>query len=95
MRGVTAATPPAPTSLPVLLNLSQGAVQPLWGFWGGQGDAEGASTVIHRGLQTERQLNAVLGCNCHRAGVTVVYPRQLFGANVLRAGQVPAVGTAV
>lgn len=57
-----------------------------------RGDTDGADWVIQPDLQSEQQLT-VLGCNCHRQ-VTAVSPRQLFGASVLRAGQVPAAGTA-
>lgn len=57
-----------------------------------RGDTEGADSVIQPGLQPEQQLT-VLGCNCHRQ-VMALSPRQLFGASVLRAGQVPAAGTA-
>lgn len=68
-------------------------VRPHWGsVAAARGDTDGAGSVIQPGLQSEQQLT-VLGCNCHRQ-VTAVSPRQLFGASVLRAGQVPAAGTA-
>lgn len=57
-----------------------------------RGDSAGAGSVIQPGLQSEQQLT-VPGCNCHRQ-VMALSPRQLFGASVFRAGQVPAAGTA-
>lgn len=95
------ATPSAPTFLLTPLDLPQGCVWGSQGRWsshlGGpwlrhEGTPMEPDSVIQPGLQSEQQLT-VPGCNCHRQ-VTALSPRQLFGASVFRAGQVPVAGTA-